>query len=293
MEPTASLSGVGTALITPFDRNGHIDFKALERVVAYITERQTDFIVVLGTTGEAPTLSAVEKQALCQAVVDLNGGRLPLVLGVGGNDTAAVAERCARLPEGFDYVLSVAPYYNKPGQAGLFAHYQTVAAASPKPVIVYNIPSRTGVNVETETLLRLANEVKGIAGVKEASGNLRQIDDLLARRPKGFAVFSGDDALTFPLLCLGGDGVISTSANFMPEVFKRMVEAVRQGRLEEARACHFKALPLIRLFFEEGNPVGIKAALHHIGLCENILRLPLVEASADLSRRIASAVRPA
>lgn len=285
-----SLSGVGTALITPFDRHGQIDFQALERIIAYITERNTDFIVVLGTTGEAPTLSAAEKQQLCETVVTLNAGRLPLVLGVGGNDTAAVADQCAHLPEGFDYVLSVAPYYNKPSQAGLFAHYKTVAEASPKPVIVYNIPSRTGVNVDVATLLRLATEVPGIAGVKEASGSLRQIDDLLAKRPEGFAVLSGDDALTFPLLCLGGDGVISTSANFMPEVFKQMIEAIRAGRWEEARAFHFKALPLIRLFFEEGNPVGIKAAMHHIGLCENILRLPLVAASTDLQARIAAAI---
>ncbi|MDE7150225.1 MAG: 4-hydroxy-tetrahydrodipicolinate synthase, partial [Bacteroidales bacterium] len=281
MEPTASLSGVGAALVTPFDRDGRIDFKALERIIAYITERDTDFIVVLGTTGEAPTLSEAEKQALCEAVVALNVRHLPLVLGVGGNDTAAVAAKCARLPEGFDYVLSVAPYYNKPSQNGLFAHYKALAEASPKPIIVYNIPSRTGVNVNVDTLIRLADEVPGIAGVKEASGSLRQIDDLLARRPERFAVFSGDDALTFPLLCLGGDGVISTSANFMPQVFKQMMEAVRQGRWEEARACHFKALPLIRLFFEEGNPAGIKAALAHIGLCENALRLPLVEASSD------------
>lgn len=291
MEPIAPLSGVGTALITPFDIHGRIDFKALEHIVAYITERQTDFIVVLGTTGESPTLSDEEKQALCEAVVAMNRGRLPLVLGIGGNDTAAVAEKCRRLPDGFDYVLSVAPYYNKPCQSGIFAHYKALAEVSPKPVIVYNIPARTGVNVEPATLLRLATEVPGIAGVKEASGSLRQIDDLLARRPAGFAVLSGDDALTFPLLCLGGDGVISTSANFMPDVFKQMTEAVRQGRLDEARACHFKALPLIRLFFEEGNPAGIKAAMHHIGLCENILRLPLVPASDDLSRRIAAAVR--
>ncbi len=290
MESTASLSGVGTALITPFDRNGRIDFKALDRIIAYINEKQTDFIVVLGTTGEAPTLSESEKQALCEAVVALNGRRLPLVLGVGGNDTAAVADKCARLPEGFDYVLSVAPYYNKPGQNGLFAHYKTLTEASPRPIIVYNIPSRTGVNVEADTLLRLATEVPGIAGVKEASGSLRQIDDLLARRPAGFAVLSGDDALTFPLLCLGGDGVISTSANFMPEIFKQMITAVRQGRWDEARACHFQALPLIRLFFEEGNPAGIKAAMHHAGLCENILRLPLVEASAGLQARIAAAI---
>lgn len=290
MKSNASISGVGTALITPFDRNGHIDFKALERIIAYIHERETDFIVVLGTTGEAPTLSEVEKKTLCEAVVTLNAGRLPLVLGVGGNDTAAVAEKCAGLPEGFDYVLSVAPYYNKPSQNGLFAHYKTLAEASPKPIIIYNIPSRTGVNVNVDTLIRLAEEVPGIAGIKEASGSLRQIDDLLARRPEGFAVLSGDDALTFPLLCLGGDGVISTSANFMPEVFKRMITAVRQGRWEAARACHFEALPLIRLFFEEGNPAGIKAAMAHIGLCENILRLPLVEASADLQARIAAAI---
>lgn len=290
MTPNAFLSGVGAALITPFDRRGRIDFQALERIVSYIIEKQTDFIVVLGTTGESPTLSEGEKRDLCQAVTALNAGRLPLVLGVGGNDTAAVAEKCACLPEGFDYVLSVAPYYNKPSQNGLFAHYKTLAEASPKPIIVYNIPSRTGVHVNVDTLIRLAAEVPGIAGVKEASGSLRQIDDLLAKRPAGFTVLSGDDALTFPLLCLGGDGVISTSANFMPEVFKRMITAIRQGRWEEARVCHFEALPLIRLFFEEGNPAGIKAAMAHIGLCENVLRLPLVEASADLQARIAAAV---
>lgn len=291
MTAAASLSGVGTALITPFDRQGRIDYNALEKVVQHVTDGGADFLVVLGTTGENPTLSEEEKNELCAQVVHFNQGRLPLVLGVGGYDTAAVAHKCAHLPEGYDYVLSVAPYYNKPCQKGLLAHYQTVAQVSQKPIIVYNIPSRTGVNVEADTLLRLAAEVNGIVGVKEASGNLRQIDTLLSHRPQGFAVLSGDDALTFPLLCLGGDGVISTSANFMPSVFKQMVEYVRLGRLEEARACHFKALPLIHLFFEEGNPSGIKAAMHHLGLCENILRLPLIPVSDGLLSRIEKAIR--
>lgn len=289
--PTQILSGVGVALITPFDSQNKIDFKALEKIVEYTTNQGVDFLVVMGTTGESPTLSEEEKKDVCQAVINYNHQRLPIVLGIGGNDTASVGKKCEFMPMGVDYVLSVVPYYNKPCQEGIFQHFKYIANASPKPIIVYNIPSRTGVNVNPSTIIRLSEDVQGIIAVKEASGSLSQISEIIANRKKGFSVLSGDDSMTFPLLCLGGDGVISTSANAFSNVFKQIIKNVKEGNIEEARKWHYKALPLMKLFFEEGNPSGIKAGMSELGLCKNILRLPLVSVSSDLKSRIAEALK--
>ncbi|MCM1170413.1 MAG: 4-hydroxy-tetrahydrodipicolinate synthase, partial [Bacteroides sp.] len=257
------LGGVGTALVTPFRKDGHhIDFDALQCIVDYTLAGGVDFLVVLGTTGESPTLDEAEKRELCRAVADYAGGRVPLVMGIGGNNTAAVVKTLQHTDlSGYSYILSVSPFYNKPGQRGLYAHFKTVAENSPLPVIVYNIPSRCGANVEPETVVKLAQTVPNIAAVKEASGMVGKIGEILRDRPEHFSVFSGDDSLTLPLVAMGADGVISTAANLIPKEMKTIVESVKKGNLAEAQAVNFRIMNLLRLLFEQGNPPGIKAAL--------------------------------
>ena len=282
------LSGVGTALVTPFEKDGrHIDFDALQRIVEHSIAGGVDFLVVLGTTGESPALDEVEKQEVCHAVVQYAKGRLPLVMGVGGNNTAGVIKSLQKTDfSGFSYILSVTPFYNKPGQRGLYAHFKSVAEHSPLPVIVYNIPSRCGANVEPETVLKLADSVPNIAAVKEASGMVGKIGEILRDRPSHFSVFSGDDSLTLPLVAMGADGVISTAANLLPKEMKAIVESVKKGRLSQAQAVNARIMNLLRLLFEQGNPPGIKAALHIQGFCENSLRLPLTSVTRNLYGRI-------
>lgn len=287
------LSGVGTALVTPFKKDGrHVDFAALEKIVNHSLKNGVDFLVALGTTGESPTLSVEEKRDVCCAIAEYNKARVPLVMGIGGNNTAAVVKTIEETDlSGFSVLLSVSPFYNKPGQRGLFAHFKAVAEASPLPVIVYNIPSRCGANVEPETVVKLAQEVPGIAGVKEASGAVGKIGEILRDRPKDFAVFSGDDSLTLPLVAMGADGVISTAANLIPKEMKSLVEHVKNGRLTEAQAINARIMNLLKLLFEQGNPPGIKAALHIAGFCENTLRLPLVPVTRHLYLRMEEAVK--
>lgn len=287
MENDKRLRGVGTALVTPFTKKGDIDFEALERVVEFSIDGGVDFLVALGTTGESPTLNSEEKREVCAAVARFNRGRLPLVMGMGGNDTASLLKQIGKTDfSGYSYILSVAPYYNKPGQRGLYAHFKAVAEASPVPVIVYNIPSRCGANIEPETIVKLAESVPNIAAVKEASGLIVKISEILRDRPAHFSVLSGDDSLTLPLVAMGADGVISTAANLLPKEMSQIVRGVQEGNLAMAQQQHYRISEILKLFFEQGNPPGIKAGLHIRGLCENVLRLPLVPVTRNLYGRM-------
>lgn len=284
---TNSLRGTGVALVTPFRSNGSIDYPALKRIVEHSINGGTDFLVALGTTAETPTLTADEKKLVVDTILEVNQGRLPIVLGAGGNDTATVIRQLKELPQsGIDAILSVAPYYNKPNQTGLFHHFEAIANESPLPVIIYNVPGRTGSNIEAETTLKLAHQFPNIIATKEASGNFNQIMAILRERPDGFLVLSGDDALTLPLMALGVDGVISVIANILPKQMSRMVSLMNKQVLPEAQQLHFEMLPLIELIFQEGSPAGIKAALRCQGLSEQWVRLPLVPVSEQLESKI-------
>lgn len=282
---TNIFKGSGVALVTPFNQDMQIDFDALASLVEYQIDNGTDFLVVQGTTGESPTLSKSEKMDVLNEVIEINEGRCKIVYGVGGNNTAAVAESLADLPKGVDGILSVSPYYNKPIQKGIVAHYKIVADSTDLPIILYNVPGRTGSNVAPETTLELA-EVRNIVAVKEASGNMEQIMQIIKYRPSGFGVLSGDDNLTMPLIAAGADGVISVVANAFPALFSTMVHAAMNGELEVARAAHYKLFDVTKMFFEQGNPGGVKAALAHMQLMDEYMRLPLFPVSDDLRKRI-------
>ncbi len=282
---TNIFKGSGVALVTPFNQDMQIDFDALASLVEYQIDNGTDFLVVQGTTGESPTLSKSEKMDVLNEVIEINEGRCKIVYGVGGNNTAAVAESLADLPKGVDGILSVSPYYNKPIQKGIVAHYKIVADSTDLPIILYNVPGRTGSNVAPETTLELA-EVRNIVAVKEASGNMEQIMQIIKYRPSGFGVLSGDDNLTMPLIAAGADGVISVVANAFPALFSSMVHAAMNGELDVARAAHYKLFDVTKMFFEQGNPGGVKAALAHMQLMDEYMRLPLFPVSDELRKRI-------
>ena len=282
---TNMFKGSGVALVTPFNQDMQIDFDALESLVEYQIENGTDFLVVQGTTGESPTLSKAEKLEVLNEVIEINQGRCRIVYGIGGNNTAAVAESLADIPNGVDGILSVSPYYNKPIQKGIVAHYKIVADSTDLPIILYNVPGRTGSNVAPETTLELA-EVKNIVAVKEASGNMEQIMQIIKYRPSGFGVLSGDDNLTMPLIAAGADGVISVVANAFPALFSTMVHSAMRGELDAAREAHYKLFDVTKMFFEQGNPGGVKAALAHMQLMDEYMRLPLFPVSDDLRKRI-------
>jgi len=268
---------MGVALITPFKTDESIDFDALARIVEHQIKNGTDYLVVCGTTAETPTLTDEEKEEVTRFVVNCNNGRLPIVLGVGGNNTKAVVEKLQHYDfTGIDAILSVTPYYNKPSQEGLYQHYAAIATASPLPIILYNVPGRTGVNMLPATTLRLANEFKNICAIKEASGNFSQIDDIIKNKPEDFMVISGDDGITFPLITLGAVGVISVIGNAFPREFSRMVRLALEGDYQNARKIHHRFTELIELLFVEGNPAGVKSMLAVMGFIENKLRLPLV-----------------
>ncbi len=277
--------GAGVALVTPFLADMSIDFPALRRLVREQIAGGTNFLVVQGTTGESPTLSANEKKQVLETVLEENNGALPIVYGVGGNNTLAVAEAFKQIPAGVDGILSVAPYYNKPIQRGFVAHYKAIAEATDLPIIMYNVPGRTGSNMLAETTLELA-EVKNIVAMKEASGNMEQIMEIIRCKPEGFLLLSGDDAITMPLIAAGADGVISVVANSFPKHFSGMVKATLEGDYALARKLHYDLLPITKLFFTEGNPGGVKAALKHMGWMEEFMRLPLVEISENLRHAI-------
>jgi 4-hydroxy-tetrahydrodipicolinate synthase len=282
---TNIFKGSGVALVTPFNQDMQIDFDALASLVEYQIENGTDFLVVQGTTGESPTLTKAEKLDVLNEVIEINQGRCNIVYGIGGNNTAAVAESLADIPNGVDGILSVSPYYNKPIQKGIVAHYKIVADSTDLPIILYNVPGRTGSNVAPETTLELA-EVKNIVAVKEASGNMEQIMQIIKYRPSGFGVLSGDDNLTMPLIAAGADGVISVVANAFPALFSSMVHSAMRGELDAAREAHYKLFDVTKMFFEQGNPGGVKAALAHMQLMDEYMRLPLFPVSDELRKRI-------
>lgn len=278
------LRGAGVALVTPFGRNGDVDFPALKRVTEYTISGGIDFLVALGTTAETPTLDQEEKQEVIRTILEINNKRKPVVLGIGGNDTRSVVKQISGQSfAGISYLLNVAPYYNKPNQSGLYKHFEAVADCSPVPVILYNVPGRTGSNISAETTLRLANDKSNIIATKEASGNFDQIMSILRDRPGGFAVLSGDDALTLPTLALGAEGVISVIANACPDRMSRMVTAMDERKIEIAQRLHYEMLELIQLIFAEGSPAGIKAVLKHLNLCDDNVRLPLTRVSEALN----------
>jgi len=268
---------MGVALITPFKNDESIDYDALARLVEHQIKNGTDYLVVCGTTAETPTLTEQEKEAITRFVLETNAGRLPIVLGVGGNNTKAIVEKLQTSDfKGVDAILSVTPYYNKPSQEGIYQHFSAIAKASKLPIVLYNVPGRTGVNMSAETTLRLAKEFANIVAVKEASGNFPQIDEIIKNKPKDFMVISGDDGITFPLITLGAVGVISVIGNAFPREFSRMVRLALQGDYDNARQIHQHFNELIQLLFVEGNPAGVKSMLAVMGFIENKLRLPLV-----------------
>jgi 4-hydroxy-tetrahydrodipicolinate synthase len=285
-----SITGMGVALITPFKRDKSVDFDALAKVIEYVVAGGADFLVALGTTAENPTLNAQEKKDIVQFVARKNNGKLPLVVGVGGNSTADVVKNVANLYEEADAVLSVTPYYNKPSQRGLQEHFTAIADASPKPIVLYNVPGRTGVNITADTCLKLA-EHKNIIAIKEASGNLNQLGYILRSKPDDFAVLSGDDGLTLMQLAMGIDGVISVAGNAFPEEFGKLVHLATAGNFAEARLIHLQMIEIIDLLFVEGNPAGVKMALAVKGLIENELRLPLVKGSEVLYEKLKKQIR--
>lgn len=268
---------MGVALITPFKSDESVDFDALARLVEYQIKNGTDYLVVLGTTAETPTLTEQEKEEVTRFVIQCAAKRIPIVLGVGGNNTKAVVEKLKTTDfSGIDAILSVTPYYNKPSQEGIYQHYAAIAKASPLPIVLYNVPGRTGVNLLAETTLRLAKEFSNICAIKEASGNFSQIDDIIKNKPADFMVISGDDGITFPLITLGAVGVISVIGNAFPSEFSRMVRLGLQGDYKSARLIHHHFNELIQLLFVEGNPAGVKSMLAVMGFIDNTLRLPLV-----------------
>ncbi len=281
--------GTGVALITPFDAHNQVDFGALDRIVDHVITGGVNYIVALGTTGETPTLTHTEKLAVLRAIVRKTDGRVPVVCGAGGNDTAEVLQWIREVEnEGVAGLLSVVPYYNKPSQEGLYRHFSAIAQSTKLPIILYNVPGRTVTNMIPETSLRLARAFPNIVAIKEASGSLPQCMELVAGAPEHFAVLSGDDDLVLAQIAVGMQGVISVAANCYTRDFSDMVRAALTEDFQKAQKLHYKLLPGIRLLFAEGNPTGVKAVMHQLGLCENILRLPLVEASGDLYQKLAA-----
>lgn len=278
-------TGSGVALVTPFNADFTINFEALRKLVRLQIDGGTDFLVVQGTTGESPTLSQEEKMQILEAVIDENKGKLKIVYGVGGNNTIAVGETLKKVPSGVDGILSVSPYYNKPIQSGIIEHYKYISSCTKLPIILYNVPGRTGSNMLPETTLELA-KIENIVAMKEASGNMEQIMELIRLRPADFGILSGDDAITMPLIAAGADGVISVVANAFPEKFSKMVHASQSGDLATARKEHYDLLPVTKMFFEEGNPGGVKVAMNVRGIMEEYMRLPLMPVSNGLRARI-------
>jgi 4-hydroxy-tetrahydrodipicolinate synthase len=279
--------GVGVAIITPFRVDGSIDFNALEKLINFQIKNGTNYIVALGTTSEAATLTTDEKQAVIDFVIEIINKRVPLVVGCGGNNTAEIVNQLRDYdrPE-IDAILSVCPYYNKPNQTGLFEHFKAIANATKLPIILYNVPGRTASNLTAETTLKLAKKFKNIIGIKEASGDFTQMMQIVKNKPKDFLMISGDDGTTLPLIALGFEGVISVVSNAYPAEFAKVVQLSLQGKFDEACTMHYKLIDIINSLFEEGNPAGVKAHMKHLGLIENSLRLPLVPVSEKLEAKI-------
>lgn len=284
--------GTGVAIVTPFRNDGSVDFKSLGKLLEHVIKGGVNYIVALGTTGESVTLSKDEKKAVVNFVTDTVSGRMPVVVGIGGNNTQEILDAINHNDlNSVDAILSVGPYYNKPSQPGFYAHFKAIAENSPLPVILYNVPGRTGSNITAETTVRLARAFKNIIGIKEASGNLMQVMAIMKNKPRNFLVISGDDALTLPMLALGGTGAISVIANACPRPFAEMVSHALKGNYEKAAVLHYKLYELMNALFEEGNPSGVKAALEILKVSQNNLRLPLVPVSEGLYKKIEGILR--
>jgi len=283
------LTGTGVALVTPFKKDLSVDYDALELIVNFNIDNNIDYLVIMGTTGESVTVSKSEKINIIKTVSKVNKGRLPLVLGIGGNDTRAVVEeiKTTDLSE-ITAILSVSPYYSKPTQEGIYQHFKAISQASPKPVIIYNVPGRTSKNMLPDTVLRLASDFKNIVAVKEAGNNTQQHLELLNNKPKDFLIISGDDDLALGAVLAGGAGVISVLGQAFPQEFSKMIRLGLSGKAEEAHELHFKLMPITSLIFKENNPAGIKSVLNSMGLCLDVVRLPLVVASDVLKTEIKS-----
>ena len=284
--------GLGIALITPFTADGAVDYNALKRLVLFQLDNGADFLCILATTGETPTLTAEEKLNIKQLVVDLVKGRVPILMGCGGNNTASIIEELKTADwHGIDGILSVCPYYNKPSQEGLYQHFKAIANATSLPVVLYNVPGRTGINMKAQTTVRLANDCLNIVAIKEASGSLEQVDEILKNAPKDFAVISGDDALTYPMVACGAVGVISVIGNALPREFSKMLRLEFNNEFAAARKIHHKFTDLFSLLFVDGNPAGVKAMLSEMGFIENVLRLPLVPTRITTKQRISEILK--
>ena len=284
--------GLGIALITPFKEDGSVDYDALIRLVDYQLNNGADFFCILATTGETPTLTREEKQKIKDLVVDYVQARVPILMGCGGNNTAAVIEELQTADfKGIDGILSVCPYYNKPSQEGLYQHFKAIAAATQLPVVLYNVPGRTGVNLQAATTVRLARDCQNIVAIKEASGNLEQVDEIIKNKPADFDVISGDDSLTFPMVSCGAVGVISVIGNALPKEFSRMIRLQMRGEYDPARTIHHRCTDLFSLLCVDGNPAGVKAMLSEMGFIENKLRLPLVPMRINNMQRMAEILR--
>ena len=280
--------GLGIALVTPFTLQGEVDYEALKRLVEYQIANGADFFCILATTGEVPCLMQEEKEKITKLVLEINQGRLPILKYCGGNNTRAVIEEIQNTDwTGVDGILSICPYYNKPSQEGIYQHFKAIAEISPRPIVLYNVPGRTGVNMKPQTLIRLANDCPNIVGVKEASGSLEQVDELIKGKPDRFDIISGDDALTFSMVASGAVGVISVIGNALPKEFSRMIRLEFKGEYEPARKIHHMFTELYKLLFVDGNPAGVKALLNDMGHIENVLRLPLVPTRIETKDKMA------
>ena len=280
------LKGTGVALVTPFHKDGSIDFKAFKKIIERCIDGKVEYLVPLGTTGESATLSVNEKSAVVDFVIEIVEQRIPVVLGLGGNNTQEILSFIDDHNfDGIDAILSVSPYYNRPSQRGIFQHYKMIANESPVPVILYNVPSRTGSNIDAETTLQLAHEVQNIIGIKEASGNMEKVMKLILKKPKDFLVISGDDILAYPVLACGGDGVISVISNAYPKDFSEMVRLALGGNFEKARKIHYKLFEITRDIFIDGNPSGIKGLLNVLNICTEHVRLPITSVNKATMNR--------
>ncbi len=284
--------GLGIALVTPFCEDGSVDYDTLASVIDYQLANGADFLCILATTGETPCLSADEHYKVKQLIVKQVAGRVPLLMGCGGNNTAAVVEMCKTYDmSGIDGLLSVCPYYNKPSQEGLYQHFKAIANATKLPVVLYNVPGRTGINLKPETTCRLANDCENIVAIKEASGSIEQVDEIIKNKPEGFEVLSGDDAITFHMIATGAVGVISVIGNALPKEFSRMIRLEFNGEYAAAQKIHHKFTELYSLLFVDGNPAGVKALMSEMGLLKNVLRLPLVPTRVTTRQKIAQVLK--
>lgn len=284
--------GLGIALVTPFNTDGTVDYESLKALVDYQMKSGADFFCILATTGETPCLTSEEKQKIKNLVVEKVGGRLPILMGCGGNNTAALVNEIKNTDwSGIDGILSVCPYYNKPSQEGLYQHFKAIANASPLPVVLYNVPGRTGINMKAQTTIRLAKDCPNVVAIKEASGSLEQVDEIIKGKPSHFEVISGDDALTFPMIACGAVGVISVIGNALPKEFSRMIRYEFRGEYEPARKIHHRFTELYSLLFVDGNPAGVKALLSEMGMIKNELRLPLVPTRITTKQKMAEILK--